>query len=263
MGSICSRGSFISATYESEEPFRSFVFDGVMGMAFPQMSQGEDFNFISRLRERKTLRRPVFSFYLSEDDSGKSEVTFGDIKQEHMASKLIWANVSRDTGYWEVQIDDIALNNKPQGLCSQCRVAVDTGTSELGGPSEVILALERLLSVSPDCSNFDELPKIGFHIADHILNMEPQDYIDVVEPQYGGAKECSVAFMPLDVPPPKGPLFVFGIPFLAKFYTIYDAAARRVGFSVARQPSHTSEQAAERARALLVEVDAHVTDTGQ
>merc|ERR1711957_393644 len=39
VGSMCADGTFVAATYESEEPFDEFEFDGVLGLALPQMSQ--------------------------------------------------------------------------------------------------------------------------------------------------------------------------------------------------------------------------------
>merc|ERR1740121_1099296 len=46
--------------------------------------------------------------------------------------------------------------------------------------------------------------------------------------------------MALDVPPPKGPVFIFGDPFLRRFVTIYDRSKPAVGFAVAK---HSDEAA--------------------
>lgn len=238
IGDVCSRGSFIAATYESRNPFKTFAFDGVLGLALPVMSQGPNFNLMSTLRDQGALRQSIFSVFLSDSDAESSEVTFGEIKHEHLASNLFWVPVARDSGYWEVQMDDITLNDKQQELCAQCYVAVDTGTSELAGPSDVIARLAHLLNVQTDCSNYDQLPKLGFVIGGHIMNLEPRDYIDE------DSSRCDVSLMPLDVPPPKGPLFVFGIPFLQKFYSVYDGANQRVGFGVAKHKNQRSESAA-------------------
>jgi len=255
IGSVCDRGSFIAATYESRNPFKWFAFDGVLGLALPSMSQGPDFNLMSRLKERRLLQSAVFSVFLSDSDTERSEVTFGQVKRDRLASDLFWVPVERDSGYWEVQIQDITLNNEPQQICKGCFVAVDTGTSELAGPSDVIELLTSKVGVQQDCSNYEDLPKLGFVIGDHILNLEPRDYVD------RDLAGCDVSFMPLDVPPPQGPLFVFGIPFLQKFFTVYDEANRRVGFGVA---NHTNQDAAT-AASLLVRVpsvhkDSHHSD---
>lgn len=236
LGSTCVHGSFIAATYESENPFKSFAFDGVLGLALPMMSQGSDFNLMGQLGERRALREPLFSVFLSDASSEQSEVTFGEVKSDHLASDLFWVPVWRDSGYWEIHIDDVCLDDKAQELCVNCAVAVDTGTSELAGPSDVIQALGDRLNVLEDCSNYHKLPRLGFIVGERILNLEPRDYVDKE------GDSCSVAFMTLDVPPPKGPLFVLGIPFLQKFVTVYDTVNRRVGFGVARHADSEATQ---------------------
>merc|ERR1719388_344949 len=88
-----------------------------------------------------------------------------------------------------------------------------------------------------DCSNFAMLPKLGFQIGDRVLNMEPDDYMDK------GGGNCDFSLMALDVPPPKGPLFIFGDPFLRRFVTIYDRATPKVGFAVAKHAGQDSAMA--------------------
>merc|ERR1719451_111315 len=126
---------------------------------------------------------------------------------------------------------DIAIKNERQSLCTKsCQVAVDTGTSLMAGPTEIINTLIDKLNVANDCSNFKGLPDLGFIVGDHILNLKPDDYIDKSD------DGCSVALMTLDIPPPKGPLFIFGDPFLRKYYPVYDRDNLRVGFALAAHP---------------------------
>ena len=82
----------------------------------------------------KALKQALFSVFLSDSDMEGSEITFGDLKQEHMATDLFWQPVSRDTGYWQVEIADITLNNQRQSLCSHCQVAVARAPRSSQGP---------------------------------------------------------------------------------------------------------------------------------
>merc|ERR1719326_1471930 len=107
----------------------------------PNMAQAPAFSMMSRMAKEENLKSPVFSVFLSDSDSERSEVTFGEVKQEHMLSDIFWVPISRETGYWEVKIEDISINNQAQELCEDCRVAVDTGTSQLAGPTDVIAKL--------------------------------------------------------------------------------------------------------------------------
>jgi hypothetical protein len=245
IGNLCTNVHFVGATDETDDPFSSFKFDGVLGLALPEMAQGPDFSVMNHLVQSKALMQPLFSVFLSDSNMESSEITFGDIKDEHAATEMFWQPVTKDSGYWQVQIEDITIDNKKQSLCSDCQVAVDTGTSQLAGPTDVINDLSKRLDVKSDCSNYKSLPNLGFVISGNIMNLAPEDYVDK------GPDGCEVSLMPLDVPPPNGPLFIFGDPFLRKYYTAYDSANKKVGFAVARHV----DMPADAASALLVSLD--------
>jgi hypothetical protein len=224
--------NFIATTQETEMPFIQCTFDGIMGLGFEDLSMGPGFNMVDDLNGVMTQNK--FSVYLTDD--GGSEINFGGYKSSQAATDLFWVPVNK-MSYWQIAIDDVTFDNKKTGLCSGCQVAVDTGTSLLAGPSSVVEGLGQKLNVKEDCSNFDSLPMLGFAVGDKVLNMRPDDYIDK------GSDGCSVSLMTLDVPPPKGPLFVFGDPFLRRFLTVYDRDGPQVGFAVAQQPGMTPELA--------------------
>jgi len=227
IGDICSTANFVAATEMSDEPFSFVPFDGILGLALAGMSEAPKFNLIDAMIKQKVLKNDLFAVYFGADHE-QSEITFGSYKEELMASPIIYAPVSVP-GYWQVEMADITIGNRHQNLCKDsCQAAVDTGTSLLAGPTEIIDKLTSALNVASDCSNYDKLPLLGFVVSGHILNLEPADYVDKDD------TGCSVGLMSLDVPPPKGPLFIFGDPFLRKYYTVYDRDRLQVGFAVAK-----------------------------
>jgi len=230
IGSICTRGNFVAATEESDEPFSLVPFDGIFGLSLPQMSEGGAFNIMDDMVNEKVLKTNIFSVFFGSKDPEESEISFGEYKHHRMASEMFYAPVSTP-GYWQVKMEDVAIANKRQKLCEgSCQVAVDTGTSLLAGPTDIINALIDRLAVADDCANYGHLPNLGFIVEGHVLNLMPEDYVDK------SSDGCSVALMTLDIPPPKGPLFIFGDPFLRKYYTVYDRDNLRVGFALAAHP---------------------------
>lgn len=208
----------------------------MLGLGRTSIAVGKSFSMMERLTSANSLRQPIFSVFLSDSDQEASEVTFGAYKQEHMASELFWVGVTQSSGYWEVQISDITFDGKPQQICKDCKVAVDTGTSMLAGPTDVIRKLRSKLNVSPSCNNYRSLPKLGFIVGGRVLDLAPKEYVHKVMSEF-----CWDALMTLDVPPPKGPLFILGIPFLQKYYTVYDHAQGKIGFAVAKHAGEEPE----------------------
>merc|ERR1719293_55685 len=99
---------------------------------------------MDRMSKTSALRKPVFSVFLSDSDKETSEITFGEIRKEHMASELFWVPVTGKAGYWEVRIEDITLNNEKQGICEDCH----------------------------------QLPELGSIIGEKVMTLSPSQYVE-------------------------------------------------------------------------------------
>merc|ERR1719486_1298548 len=75
IGSICTLGNFVSATEESDEPFSLVPFDGIFGLALPQMSEGGGFNIIDDMCKQKVLKMNLFSVFFGATDAEDSEIS--------------------------------------------------------------------------------------------------------------------------------------------------------------------------------------------
>ena len=70
----------------------------------------------------------------------------------------------------------------------------------------------------------------GKKIKNNLDVQNDQDFSDLFP---NVREECRPAFMPIDVPKPRGPILVFGEYFLRKFYTVFDRDQNVLGFATA------------------------------
>jgi hypothetical protein len=113
---------------------------------------------------------------------------------------------------------------------------MDTGTSLITGPSHDMEQLLRHTAAHRDCSNWNSLPQISLKMkGGHSFTLDKEDYAFQFESMMG--KRCVTGFMGLDVPAPRGPIWIFGDAFIRKYYTVFDRDNNRVGLARSRHGS--------------------------
>ena len=144
-----------------------------------------------------------------------------------------WLDVN-DKMYWQVGLIDILVDGRPMNICPNgCKVAMDTGTSLITGPSRDMHRLLSEAKAERDCSNWDQLPVITFKMkGGHEFTLSKEDYGFQFKNWRG--RQCVTGFMGLDVPKPRGPIWIFGDAFIRKYYTVFDRDTKKVGLAPAR-----------------------------
>jgi hypothetical protein len=230
IGSTCARMDIVAAIEESDAPFADAPFDGIFGVGLTELSEAPAFNILDCMVRDNSIKERLFSVFLASNEGEESEILFGAYRPEHVASSLFWVPVMKGTGFWQVPIDAISLHGINLGNTSNSSAILDTGTSLLAGPPDVVNDILDKLNVATNCSNFASLPDIGFVVDGHVLSLSPQDYVD----RDAGKNECTLPLMTQDVKPGEGPVWILGDPFLRKYYTIYNRDKMEVGIALAR-----------------------------
>lgn len=249
---VCVMTAMVEATDMTEEPFNILPYDGILGLGLTASSLDMRFNLMGNIAEAGLLKRNMFAVWIATPDDGEdSEITFGQLDTDRVGSNIMWLPISSTkTGMFQAKLHDYTIKNKKLGLCGStgCQVAFDTGTNIIAGPSRIITPILESLNVDKDCSNYKDLPLLGFHFGEYELNLEPADYVEKE------GTSCWPKINKLDLPPPTGPLMLLGEPFLKRFYTIYDRQALRIGVALAKHktPSSVEDESMEDAAKRLM-----------
>lgn len=260
----CVKLRLIAATELSEEPFKDFQFDGILGLGLDGLSQTAEFNFLKvvaeSVREWGGDNPQTFAVFLADNEKEDSEIELGGWAPNHLVEDLSWGSVLEpEMGHWILPIKGLRVDGEKLNFCEEgCKAAVDTGTSLLAVPTaafpELYDMLKRPAPPAGHCQGAGPLLHIEFE--EFSVTLGPKDYArlepaatvrsrprlreDAATPPPPAKPSrrdlrCLPTLMTLDLPEPLGPkLFILGEPVLRKYYTVYDGQRLRVGFGRAR-----------------------------
>jgi hypothetical protein len=268
MADGCMRMRMLAAVEMSDDPFKDFAFDGVLGLGLPGLSDAPEFNFMHMVAQAKgKTEAHTFAVFLAGHDQEQSELTLGGYAPEKAQHELGWSPVYKpEIGQWMLEIKSLYVGSDRVNFCNEgCRAIVDTGTSLIAVPSDVLPELyDMLMHPASEMMTCDGPgPVLKVELEGATLNLEPRDYAHVTttrslwahaqkkkppfmrDPSFEDEDDesamCKAMLMAIDVPEPLGPkMIILGEPVLRRYYTVYEHGAQpRVGFALAR---HTERQ---------------------
>jgi len=205
-------------------------FDGILGLAWPSISVDGVVPPIQNMISQKIISQGVFSFYLPSQDGAQGELDIGGIDSSKYSGDLFWQPLS-DKSYWELTLDSMKMGGS--SITSASKAIIDTGTSLLAGPTADVKAIATAIGATSsflapneyflDCSKISSLSNIDITFGGHTFSLTPAQYTLNVQ------GVCLLGLTGIDVPAPRGPLWILGDVFIRQFYTVFDVDNARVG----------------------------------
>jgi hypothetical protein len=159
---------------------------------------------------------------MGQTDSAQFTASSGSATSQSMFRKLPVIGKN----HWTVRINEVSTSNGKDtiNICNagqSCVAVVDSGTSLIAVPPLAVPMIKTLIqSVKADCSNIDQLQDLVFNLAGHQFVMPPSAW--VVKFENKGVTKCLPAFTDFKMSSAMGSVWILGMPFLRRFYTVFD-----------------------------------------
>jgi hypothetical protein len=208
--------------------FAAGKFDGLLGLGFKSISQYEIPTPFEAMVSQKLVDEPVFAFYLQSDASAQGELVFGGVDKSHFTGDLVNVPLSSET-YWEVSLDK-ATYGAQSIVSAPAKAIIDSGTSLLAGPPDAVAALAKAAGATSvmgkewviDCAKIPTLPAFTVTLGGKEFTLTGDDYV------INAGGQCLFGFMGIDVPAPRGPLWIMGDVFMKKYYCVFDYGGKQM-----------------------------------
>jgi cathepsin D len=207
-----------------------FPADGLMGMAFRQLSQFNSTPVFQTLVAQGSTDSPVFSFRLTPTSA---ELFIGGSNDKLFTGNITYTPVTQE-GYWSVDMDSVNVN---QGIVLDTTPCIiDTGTSLVVGDPESVAQLYQAIPGAADASSTvgdglytmpcDTVPTVSLTFNGQPFDIPPETFnLGPVSP---GSSDCVGGIMGSDT----GSVgWIVGDVFLSNVYSVFDYGNKQVGFA--------------------------------
>jgi hypothetical protein len=195
--------------------------DGIIGLGFETISVDK----LPVFMDASGLTDESFAFYLKETTE-ESYMTMPGIDESLGLEKIATHNVIEET-YWNLNITKMEGPNGVQEL-SGWKAAIDSGTSLIVGPDQLVNPLVEGITVNKDCSGTEGLPDITFTFDDVDYVLTKDDY--VVKAVSGSTTQCVMGIMGMGEAPEDFKYLIVGDNFFRKFAPYFNKNDKTVTF---------------------------------
>lgn len=199
--------------------FKSINFEGIVGLAFPEMSSTGAVPLYDHLVQDGKLKANEFAFYMAKGFP-VSGLFFGGVDPRFFEPPIHMFPVNREH-YWETPLDAIYIGEKKFCCDEPSFVILDSGTSFNTLPGKDMRRLMEKIPARACDLDDPEFTKtyepITYVIGGIKFPLKPEEYL-----VRNDRNECKPAFMQIDVPAEYGPAYILGsVAFMRHYYTVY------------------------------------------
>uniref|UniRef100_A0AAY4CGQ6 Renin n=1 Tax=Denticeps clupeoides TaxID=299321 RepID=A0AAY4CGQ6_9TELE len=216
---------------QMESTFEEYMqFDGIMGLAFPSMSEDEVTPVFDNIMQQNLLPNNQFAFYLSNSTAG-SVLTLGGADPVYYTGSINWIPLSQEN-YWQINMGSVTVNGSTVACVDSCQAIVDTGTALLYGPTADINNINGWVGGDVDkngdaivsCANVHLMPDVVFSIYGYTFTLPAPAYV----------RQVGVNIYVYGIyQTPLNDLWILGDVFIREFYTVFNRDTNMVGFAKA------------------------------
>lgn len=132
--------------------------------------------------------------------------------------------------YWALKLNKVAQADKEVDA-SKYLAVIDSGTSLIVGPKEIVDPMIEGITVPQDCSGVDALPNISFTIDETKYELTSKDY--VLQVTQGKQTECLLGVQSMKFPEGFN-YIILGDVFMRKYPSYFNLNDNTVSFQVAK-----------------------------
>ncbi|KZT71389.1 acid protease [Daedalea quercina L-15889] len=199
--------------------------DGLMGMAFPALSQLDADPYFWTAISQSAVSQGEFSFYLA--DSG-SELYLGGSDDSKYSGSVEFHDVDSDSGFWQISGASISFNGET--VASGFDTVIDSGTTLMYGPPSAVKTMYRKASAKSLGSGAYGFSCSDFPTVEVSWGGNTYDISAAFNLGDAGDGDCEAALAGEDLGLGDN-VWLFGDTVMQSLYTVFSVDQNAVGFA--------------------------------